>query len=221
MAKVPLVRFGLAVDENLLGDFDALVRERRCTRSELFRDLARAEVRRSQVQRGGAGVDAVAALTIVYDHHVRDLSERLTELQHQLGDGARSAMHVHLSHDYCLETIVIRGRSDELQAVGDRILAMKGVKHGGIEIITGVWQEQAHAHPPHAHAGAHAHSHAHPHPHDDGAPQRPRGARASANGTVRASASGPAPGARRVARVKTGTSAPREPPPRRGRSRSD
>jgi len=223
MAKVPLVRFGLAVDENLLGDFDALVRERRCTRSELFRDLARAEVRRSQVQRGGAGVDAVAALTIVYDHHVRDLSERLTELQHQLGDGVRSAMHVHLSHDYCLETIVIRGRYDELQGVGDRILAMKGVKHGGIEIITGVWQEQAHAHPPHAHAGAHAHPHPHPHPHphDDGAPQRPRGARASANGTVRASASGPAPGARRAARVKTGTSAAREPPPRRGRNRSD
>jgi CopG family nickel-responsive transcriptional regulator len=226
MAKVPLVRFGLAVDAHLLAAFDAVVRERRCTRSELFRDLARAEVRRSQVQRGGAGVDAVAALTIVYDHHVRDLGERLTELQHQLGDGVRSAMHVHLSHDYCLETIVIRGRSDELQAVGDRILAMKGVKHGGIEIITGVWQEQGHAHP-HAngrsHAHAHSHSHSHDHPHAHARPEAGAGngrARVSAGGTARSSASGPAPGGRRAGPAKTGTARPRAEPPRRGRSRS-
>jgi len=181
MAKVPLVRFGLAVDANLLSDFDAVVRERRCTRSELFRDLARAEVRRSHVQRGGDGVDAVAALTIVYDHDVRDLGDKLTELQHQLGDGVRSAMHVHLSHDYCLETIVIRGRSDQLQAIGDRILAMKGVKHGGMEIITGVWG-----------ADAHAHGHAHPHSHPPADQQR-----AAQAGARRGAAPGARPSRRR------------------------
>lgn len=161
--RAPLVRFGVAIDAPLLTELDKLVTERGCTRSEMFRDLARAEVVRAKVR---AGVDAVAALTIVYDHHVRDLSEKLTELQHQLGDGVRSAMHVHLSHDYCLEVIVIRGRSDKLQAIANKILAMRGVKHGGIEIVSDVDLE--HDHP-------HAHPHAHPHPHP-----RPSRARSSA-----------------------------------------
>lgn len=87
--RPPLVRFGVAIDAPLLAELDKLVVERGCTRSEMLRDLARAKVR--------SGVDAVAALTIVHDHHVRDLSEKLTELQHQLGDGVRSARHVHLS----------------------------------------------------------------------------------------------------------------------------
>ena len=104
--RAPLVRFGVAIDAPLLAELDKLVIERGCTRSEMFRDLARAEVVRAKVR---SGVDAVAALTIVYDHHVRDLSEKLTEIQHQLGDGVRAAMHVHLSADYCLEVIVIRG----------------------------------------------------------------------------------------------------------------
>jgi CopG family nickel-responsive transcriptional regulator len=130
--KDPLVRFGVAIEGSLLGEIDALTRARGCTRSELFRDLSRAEVGRAQVKRG---VAAVCALTLVYDHHVRNLGEKLTELQHELGDGVRSALHVHLTHDLCLEVIVMEGRSDELQAVADRILAMRGVKQGGVEMI--------------------------------------------------------------------------------------
>jgi CopG family nickel-responsive transcriptional regulator len=144
-----LVRFGLAIDAPLLAQVDALVDERGCTRSELFRDLARAEVARGAVTRG---VDAVATLTLVYDHHVRDLSEKLTELQHELGEQVRSTLHVHLSHDYCLEVIVLRGRSDKLRAIADRILATRGVKQGGIEIVTSVFQNE-HAHP-HGHAAS-------------------------------------------------------------------
>jgi CopG family nickel-responsive transcriptional regulator len=142
--KDPLVRFGLAIDTSLLAEFDALVKERGCTRSELFRDLARSEVVKAKVQRG---VDAVGALTIVYDHHVRDLSEKLTEIQHELGDLVRSSMHVHLSHDYCLEVIVMRGRSDALQAIAQRILATRGVKHGGIEIVASVFDQHSRSHP--------------------------------------------------------------------------
>jgi CopG family transcriptional regulator, nickel-responsive regulator len=143
--KAPLVRFGVAIEAPLLAELDAVVRERGCTRSELFRDLARAAVGRAKQPKG---VDAVATLTIVYDHHVRDLSERLTEIQHELGELVRSTMHVHLSHDYCLEVLVMRGKSNELQAIADRILATRGVKHGGIEIVTGVFGAAPHAHPP-------------------------------------------------------------------------
>jgi CopG family nickel-responsive transcriptional regulator len=142
--KAPLVRFGVAIEAPLLAEFDAVVKERGCTRSEMFRDLARTAVGRAKLPKG---VDAVATLTIVYDHHVRDLSEKLTEIQHELGELVRSTMHVHLSHDYCLEVLVMRGKSNVLQAIADRILATRGVKHGGIEIVTGVFGTDDHAHP--------------------------------------------------------------------------
>ena len=137
--KPNLVRFGVAIDAPLLTELDVLVEERGCTRSELFRDLARAEIGRAKVPRG---VDAVGALTLVYDHHVRDLPEKLTELQHELGDNVRASMHVHLSHDLCLEVIVVRGKSDQLQIIANRMLAMRGVKHGGIEIVADALGQQ-------------------------------------------------------------------------------
>jgi CopG family nickel-responsive transcriptional regulator len=143
--KAPLTRFGVALEAPLLEQLDALVRERGCTRSELLRDLARAEVGKSQVARG---VRAVATLTIVYDHHVRDLSERLTALQHELGEQVHSTLHVHLSHDYCLEVIVMRGLSHVLQSTAEKILATRGVKHGGLEIITGVDDDSPPPRPP-------------------------------------------------------------------------
>jgi CopG family nickel-responsive transcriptional regulator len=153
--RTPLTRFGVAIEAPLLVEFDALVRERGCTRSELFRDLARAEVVRSKVEQG---VEAVGTLTIVYDHHVRDLTERLTELQHELGDRVRATLHIHLSHDLCLEVIVLRGLSNELRSVADKILATRGVKQGGIEIIADVDHEQPKRRP-HEHRRRTSHRH--------------------------------------------------------------
>jgi nickel-responsive transcriptional regulator NikR len=84
----------------------------------------------------GPGVEAVGALTLVYDHHVRELSERLTDMQHELGEKIRSSLHVHLNHDYCLEVVVVKGPSDELTRAAQRFLAMRGVKHVAIELVT-------------------------------------------------------------------------------------
>lgn len=201
MAGMPasaLKRFGVAIDGPLLDELDALVRERECTRSELFRDLARAEVGRAKVARG---VDAVAALTIVYDHHVRDLSERLTEMQHEMGERVRAALHVHLSHDYCLEVIILRGRSDALQAAANRIMGMRGVKHGSIEIVSELWHPDDSA--AHHHHPGDAHHH---HP-------------ATAGGTARPSASARGRGARRAGPARTDKRARPPGPPRRGRNR--
>jgi CopG family nickel-responsive transcriptional regulator len=128
-----LVRFGVAMESSLLEEFDRVVQARGATRSEALRDLARSLVTRDQVRQG---VEAVATLTLIYDHHVRTLTERLTELQHDLGESIRSTLHVHLDHDHCLEVIIMQGRSDLLQGVADRLLALKGVKHGGMEIYT-------------------------------------------------------------------------------------
>jgi CopG family nickel-responsive transcriptional regulator len=132
MAKDALVRFGVAMEGSLLREFDALVAERGGTRSEVLRDLVRAEVGRARVR---AGANAVASLTLVYDHHVRDLTERLTDFQHALGEKVVSTLHVHLDHDHCLEVIVMRGSSVEIQSASEKLLATRGVKHGGLEMI--------------------------------------------------------------------------------------
>ena len=116
----------------LLRELDALVESRGSTRSEVLRDLVRSEVTRARVS---AGANGVAALTLVYDHHVRDLTERLTDFQHDLGDKVNSALHVHLDHHHCLEVIVMKGPSDELKRAGEKLLATRGVKHGGMELI--------------------------------------------------------------------------------------
>src|SRR5271163_4129226 len=118
-----LVRFGVAMEKPLLDHFDLIVADRGVSRSELLRDLVRAEVVRSQVSRG---VPSVATLTLVYDHHVRELTERLTDFQHQLGSRVRSTLHVHLDERRCMEVIVMHGRSDELQRAADQLLATRG-----------------------------------------------------------------------------------------------
>jgi len=166
------------MEASLLKAFDAVVRQRASTRSEVLRDLARAEVTRAEVADGS---DAVAALTLVYDHHVRDLTERLTELQHALGERVRSTMHVHLDPVHCLEVVVLQGRSDELRAFADRVFATRGVMHGGIEIIATTKtkrdglhvhvhaHDHDHEHHDHDHDHDHDHGHDHDHHHDHGA----------------------------------------------------
>jgi CopG family transcriptional regulator, nickel-responsive regulator len=130
-----LVRFGVAMEERLLVQFDALVSARGSTRSEALRDLVRAEIVRSHVAQS---VHAVASVTLVYKYASREVAERLTELQHAMGDQIRSTMQVHLANGYCLEVIVMQGKSDILRANAERILAAKGVKHGGIELIADI-----------------------------------------------------------------------------------
>jgi CopG family nickel-responsive transcriptional regulator len=147
-----LVRFGVAMEKTLLDHFDVIVTDRGVSRSELLRDLVRAEIVRSQVARGAP---AVATLTLVYDHHVRELTEKLTEFQHKLGERVRSTLHVHLDDRRCMEVIVMRGRSDELQRVADQLLATRGVTHGGIHIIADAQPGQE----DHTHAPGHGHSH--------------------------------------------------------------
>lgn len=155
--KDGLVRFGVAMEASLLRAFDAIVKQRASTRSEVLRDLARAEVTRAEV---ASGSDAVATVTLVYDHLVRDLTERLMDLQTSLSGQVRSTMHVHLDRSHSLQVIILQGRADELRHFAERVFAIRGVKHGGIEMIAagdparGELHVHLHAH---EHDGAHAH----------------------------------------------------------------
>ena len=167
-----LVRFGVAMDAELLQRFDQRIATRGYpTRSEALRDLVRADLAQHFVAGGGM---AAATLTLIYDHHVRELSEKLTAMQHELGEAVVSTLHVHLDADHCLEVIVLRGPADVLQRASDRIVSTKGVEHGRLVITAlpsaehGVHSRGAHAH------GSLTHTHdanPHPHPHPDAAPQ--------------------------------------------------
>jgi CopG family nickel-responsive transcriptional regulator len=155
-----LSRFGVAMDRALLERFDEVVRDRGSTRSAVLSDLARAEVVRALIV---DPVEAVGTLTLIYDHHIRDVAERLTEIQHSLGHKVHSTMHVHLDHDRCLEVIVLKGRSDVLRDVSDRLIATPGVLHGRLELFTDLRGQGARE----THTHSHTHSHAHGHVHGD------------------------------------------------------
>jgi CopG family nickel-responsive transcriptional regulator len=145
-----LTRFGVAMESSLLAQLDELVEERQSSRSELLRDLARAEIIRALATRR---VNAFASVTLVYNHHIRELSERITSVQHELGDQVRSTMHVHLDHDRCLEVIVMRGRADKLQKIAEKLFATRGVLQGSIEIVAETSESQSAHEPGHPHGG--------------------------------------------------------------------
>ena len=130
-----LSRIGVAIDTDLLGKFDDLIAGRGYTnRSEAFRDLIRDELVRKTWESAEANV--VGTVTLVYDHHVRLLSEKLTSLQHDYHRTILSTLHVHLDHDNCLEVLVVRGKAGVVQKVADTLISTKGVKHGRLTITT-------------------------------------------------------------------------------------
>ena len=123
-----LSRTGVSLDEGLLNEFDRLITKRGYkNRSEAFRDLIREALLSETVD---SNKPVVGTLTLVYDHHVPNLSEKLTDAQHTAGAMVLAATHVHLDHHYCLEVIIIKGRSKEIQGIADRILALRGVELG-------------------------------------------------------------------------------------------
>jgi len=129
-----LSRIGVAIATDLLGKFDTLIQKRGYTnRSEAFRDLIRAElVRESSTARPAGRV--VGTVTLVYDHHVRLLEEKLTNLQHDYHKVILSNLHVHLDHDRCMEVIALLGPSAEVQKFGELIGSIKGVQHAQLTI---------------------------------------------------------------------------------------
>jgi CopG family transcriptional regulator, nickel-responsive regulator len=123
-----LSRIGIALDSDLLAKFAALIESGYTNRSEAFRDLIRAELLQKSLESPASRV--IGTLTLVYDHHVRLLQEKLTELQHQHHHSILSTLHIHLDHDHCLEVVVVSGKLAELQALADTLTSTKGVKHG-------------------------------------------------------------------------------------------
>lgn len=147
-------RFTISLDDKLAQSFDTWMAERGyANRSEAFRDLLRAEVDRARVETLPDG-PCVACLSYVYNHHERDLAERLTTLQHAHHELTLSTMHAHLDHEHCIETVLLRGPITVVQRFADAICAQRGVHHGKLNLIS-VEQHHAHVHPDNGHPHLH------------------------------------------------------------------
>jgi len=122
-----LVRFGVSLEKELLVKFEQLIKEKNYTnRSEALRDLIRQELVKKQWQRGR---EVAGAITFVYDHHRRELLNKIVDVQHDFQKLIISTQHIHLDHDNCLEIVAIRGSSKEAQRLADSLKSIKGVKH--------------------------------------------------------------------------------------------
>lgn len=149
-------RITISLDEELASAFDALIAERGYrNRSEAMRDLLRHELENAR-QRQEADGQCVATLSYLYNHHARDLAERLTGLQHDHHDLTVSTLHAHLDHDNCIECTILRGPTAGVRRFAESIMAESGVRHGKLNLI-GVDVS--------ATTQAHGHAHDHPHPH--------------------------------------------------------
>jgi len=124
-----LARVGVAIDSELLEKFDQQIDRRGyANRSEAVRDLIRDSLIRERV--ASPSTKVVGTLTLVYDHHVRQLADKLNDFQHEHHHEIISTLHVHLDHDNCLEVIVLRGTCKNVQRIADGLISLKGIRHG-------------------------------------------------------------------------------------------
>jgi len=130
-----VVRFGISIDDRLLEKFDKLIEAKGYSnRSEAVRDLIRNAL--VEEQWANAEEEAVGTVSLVYDHHTRELSDKLTEHQHSHHREIVSALHVHLDAHHCLEVVVLKGKAGEIRHLADELIGTKGVKHGRLMTTT-------------------------------------------------------------------------------------
>jgi len=130
-------RFSVSMPSELTRQLDAMVKEKKYpNRSQLMADLARDALVAHQAHRGSATI--AGTITLVFDHHKRNIQSRMTAVQHDYGSLIISVLHVHLDHNNCMEVLAVRGRAKRVHALADRLLAIKGIQHGTFTVtITG------------------------------------------------------------------------------------
>ncbi|UHH32797.1 nickel-responsive transcriptional regulator NikR [Pseudomonas veronii] len=142
-------RLTISLDRGLAEELDALIRDQGYhNRSEAMRDILRRHIEQARLEQGQAP-HCVANLSFVYDHHSRTLTERVMDLQHAHHHLTIASQHVHLDHDNCLESLMLKGSSDEVRDFAHRVCAERGVRHGSLNLIPveqGVSHEQVHSH---------------------------------------------------------------------------
>jgi len=153
-------RFTISLDADLAVEFDNLIKARGYSnRSEAVRDMLRHQLESFRRERGEAR-NCVANLSYIYNHHERELAERLTQLQHDHHNLSVSTMHAHLDHEHCIESLILRGPTAEVRNFADALIAQRGVRHGQLNMVSVEIELDRHAH---AHEyGDHEAGHAQP-----------------------------------------------------------
>jgi CopG family nickel-responsive transcriptional regulator len=117
------------MEKSLLKQFDSLCSEKGyATRSEAIRDMIRNMLVEKELEY--ESTEGVGTLTLIYNHHQRELEEKLTEYQHHHLESIISTVHVHLTQHLCLEVLLLKGKTKGIKAIADGLIATKGVKHG-------------------------------------------------------------------------------------------
>ncbi len=134
--KDTMDRFTISLDKNLAAAFDELIKQRGyATRSEAVRDILRWHLQHSR-ERSDAKGSCIANLSYVYNHHERELAERLTHIQHEDHDLTISTMHAHLDHAQCIETVLLQGAVQRVRQFAEEVIAERGVRHGHFHLVS-------------------------------------------------------------------------------------
>lgn len=149
-------RFTISLDDALAAEFDKLIAARGYeNRSEAVRDILRSFLDRMREDKHAEG-HCVANLSYVYNHHERDLAERLTRIQHAHHDLTISTMHAHLDHEHCMETVLLKGPARAVREFAHALIAERGVHHGLLNVV------MVDVTRTHSHGSGHSHSHVRP-----------------------------------------------------------
>ncbi|HUW23438.1 MAG TPA: nickel-responsive transcriptional regulator NikR [bacterium] len=129
-----LVRFGVSLEKELLTKFDKHIKNNNYpTRSKAIGDLIRENlIKKEWIE----GKEVVGAITLVYNHHKRELVNRLTGVQHDFHQVIISSQHIHLDEDNCVEIVVVKGKPKEVEKLAYKLKSTKGVKHGSLTMAT-------------------------------------------------------------------------------------
>jgi len=128
-----ITRFGVSIEPDLLKKFDKIIKKEGYTnRSEAIRDLVRRDLIREENKDPNA--ESIGTLTMIYDHHTGNLTNKLLDLQHDHTKEILSTTHIHIDHDNCLEVLVLKGKTGKIQKLADNIKSLKGIKHGELVI---------------------------------------------------------------------------------------
>jgi len=129
-----LVRFGVSLEKELLTKFDKHIKKKNYpTRSKAIGDLIRENlIKKEWIE----GKEVVGAITLVYNHHKRELVNRLTDVQHDFHQFIISSQHIHLDKNNCVEIVVVKGKPKEIEELAYRLKSTKGVKHGSLTMAT-------------------------------------------------------------------------------------
>lgn len=129
-----LVRFGVSLEEDLLAQFDRLIKQRKYTnRSEALRDMIREELVKKEWTENK---EVTGAITLVYDHHTRELVTKVLDVQHDYHSCILSSQHIHMDHHNCFEIVVTRGKAKEIEELFQKLKSIKSVKHAGFMMAT-------------------------------------------------------------------------------------